>query len=69
MAYRKGSVNRLLQDCYHSFPIESRPEYGTEKWRAFLAEFQRRYPLEVSRMTEDLNRRAYEVLRHSMPNE
>jgi hypothetical protein len=68
MAYRKGSVNRMLQDEYCFIRLEERPRRGTHLWNQWLDNFCSKHAVEVSRMTEPLAERAVKVLRYDMPN-
>ena len=68
MAYRRGSVDRILVEEYDVIRVEDRPRYGTREWGKWLEEFAARHPLKVSRMTEPLAVRALKVLRNSIPD-
>lgn len=66
MAYRKGSINRLLQDEYAR--LDQKPKPLTAAWDHWLDGFWAKYPLEVSRMRhESLHQRAIAVLRFRIP--
>lgn len=64
---KKGSINRLLQEEYAR--LNPKPKPLTPEWQEWLQAFQRRYPLEVSRMRgESLYERAIHVLRFRIPD-
>jgi hypothetical protein len=68
LAYRKGSVDRMLRDEYCVMQPDEWPRYGTPEWRKWLDDFSSRHPLEVSRAPEPLAERAVKILRHSIPD-
>ena len=55
-------IDRLLLNEYLLIPHAERPMIGSNDWFRWLEEFQRRHPVEVSRLTEQLAERAREVL-------
>ena len=59
------SLDRWLAFEYFLIPQRDRPLLGTNDWFRWLDEFQQRHPLEVSRITEPLAKRASQVLWNS----
>lgn len=62
------SVDYLLEQEYKFFD-KPRPAIGSDEWRAWLRQFQHRYPEIVSRMNEPIEARAYQVCRHETCND
>ena len=75
------SIDRLLFNEYFLIPTPDRPIVGSNDWFLWLERFQRRHPVEVSRLPQSLAERARQVLwppdkqgsgslgRHSGPSE
>ena len=62
-------IDRLLLNEYLLIPLAERPIVGTNGWFRWLEEFQQRHPVEVSRITQPLAERAYQVICSAMPTE
>jgi hypothetical protein len=55
-------IDRLLFNEYFLIPLGERPLVGSNDWFQWLEEFQKRHPVEVSRLTQSLSERARQVL-------
>lgn len=59
------SIDRWLFNEYFLIPQSGRPIVGSNDWFRWVEEFQQRHPVEVSRLTQPLAKRACQVLWNS----